>query len=262
MTANDSQTPGRIPAPATRPRSGAEPRFGRVGIEFTSPNARRVDDPARETLAPQGSESAGAAAIPLARSDRPSGRSIAALSLRSERLLGAGSLRRLANAVPARNPSTICGPYFGPHLPPAQRAFPTSESFCVRHGRRPTRPPAGCYALHSPTKPSAPTRHAVAAPTRVATAMRPSSPVGCMLEGGQPIRLGTQRNHRPNRPHRYSHFPSDLKVRPPAGGAGARSGLPTRPPGRCACTMSLGAAIRPRDRHAHGGAPVGLRSTK
>jgi hypothetical protein len=54
------------------------------------------------------------------------------------------------------------------HLPTAQRAFPTSESTCVRHGRRPTSPPAGFYALHGMRRPSAPTRHAVAAPTLVA----------------------------------------------------------------------------------------------
>jgi len=41
MTANDSQTPGRIPAPATRPRSGAELQVGRVGIEVTSSHAGR-----------------------------------------------------------------------------------------------------------------------------------------------------------------------------------------------------------------------------
>lgn len=42
-------------------------------------------------------------------------------------------------------------------------------------------------------------------------------PDGSMLEGGQPIRLGTQQDHQPTRPHRHSHSPSNLKVRPPAG---------------------------------------------
>jgi hypothetical protein len=262
MTANDSQTPGRIPAPATRPRSGAEPQFGRVGIEFTSPNAGRVDGPARETLAPQGIQTRRGGGDPP-RPVRPAERPVHSQPCRCARSVCWEQGRSAAWPMPFRpgNPSTICGPYFGPHLPPAQRAFPTSESFCVRHGRRPTRPPAGCYALHGPTKPSAPTRHAVAAPTRVATAMRPSSPVGCMLEGGQPIRLGTQRNHRPNRPHRYSHFPSDLKVRPPAGGR--RLIRPAHEAARAVCMYDVaGAAPRPRDRRALQMAPGGQRSAK
>ena len=168
----------------------------------------------------RGTRPAGAAVVPIARQTGRAAGPFAALSLRSERLLGAGSLRRLAYAFRPGIPPRFAVRTSGPHLPPAQRAFPTSESSCVLHGRTATKPPPGCYALHGPTKPSAPTRHAVTTRVGVATAMRPSDPVGGILEGGQPIRLGTQRNHRPTRPHRYSHFPSDLKVRPPAG-AGA-----------------------------------------
>ncbi len=74
----------------------------------------------------------------------------AALSLRSERLLGAVSLRRLANAVPARNPSTNAVRTSGPTCPRPNGPSPTSESSCVRHGRRPTSPPAGATPYTAP----------------------------------------------------------------------------------------------------------------
>lgn len=171
MTAKDSQTPGRIPAPATRPRSGAEPRFGRVGIEFTSPNAGRGRrSGSRDVCAAGDPDPPGRRRSPLARQTSRAAGPFAALSLRSERLLGAGSLRRLANAVPARNPSTIAVRTSGPTCPRPGGPSSTSESTCVRHGRRPTSPPAGFYALHGMRKPSAPTRHAVAAAT-LATAV-------------------------------------------------------------------------------------------
>ena len=156
--------------------------------------------------------------FPLARQTGRAAGPFAALSLRSECLLGAGSLRRLAMPFRPGIPPRFAVRTSGPTIPRPNQAFPTSESSCVQRGRRPPRPPAGCYALHGPTKPSAPTRHAVAAALCVATAMRQSRQAGDMLEGGQPIRLGTQRTHRPTRPHRHSHCPSDLKVRPPAGG--------------------------------------------
>jgi hypothetical protein len=176
----------------------------------------------------------------------------AALSLRSERLLRAGSLRRLAYAVPARNPSTIAVRTSGPHLTPAQRAFPTSESSCVRQGRGPV--PAD--RVLRPTPPHE-TVCPGAARRRNACRRRdgdgPPCPTGGMLEGGQPIRLDIQRTHRPARPHRYSHSPSNLKVRPPAGGRPS-SGRPTNRPGgvhvRCRwCgSMAAGSAC-PMRRH-------------
>ena len=210
----------------------------------------------------RGTRLAGAAAVPHRPSGRPSGRSIRS----PVAALGAPAGSRVAPPPGQRRSGQEslhdCGPYFGPHLPPAQRAFPhqrvilrtTWPEALERTGRvlRPTRPQE--------------TVCPDAAGSRGANARRDGKetvlPGGGMLEGGQPIRLGTQRNHRPNRPHRYSHFPSDLKVRPPAGGPALGPGGPTRPPGRCACTMSLGAAIEPRDRHAHRGAPGGQRSAK
>lgn len=54
-----------------------------------------------------------------------------------------------------------------------------------------------------------------------------SCPTGGMLEGGQPVRLGNQRDHQPTRPHRHSHSPSNLKVRPPTGGPAL---VPAGPP--------------------------------
>ncbi len=216
--------------------------------------------PARR-LRRRGSSPPGRRRFPHRPSDRPSGRSIRS----PVAALGAPAGSRLA-PPPGRCRSSQESlhdlrsvPRAPP--PPGPKGLPTSESFCVRHDRRPTRPPAGCYALHGPTKPSAPTRHAVAAPTRVATAMRPSCPVGGMLEGGQPIRLGAQRNHRPTRPHRYSHFPSDLKVRPPAGGQ--RLIRPAHEAARAVCMYDVaGAASRPRNRRALRKAPGGQRSAK
>jgi hypothetical protein len=120
----------------------------------------------------RGSGSAGAAAIP----PRPgqTGRAagpFAALSLRSERLLGAGSLRRLANAVPARNPSTIAVRTSGPTCPWPTGPSPTSESACVRHGRRPTSPPAGFPPYTATKRVPAPTGPSV-------TTARTSCPTG------------------------------------------------------------------------------------
>jgi hypothetical protein len=74
-------------------------------------------------------------------------------------------------------------------------------------------------------------------------------PGGGMLEGGQPIRLGTQRDHQPTRPHRYSHFASNLKVRPPAGSR--RVIRPAHEAARAVCMYDVAtAAPRPRDRRA------------
>ena len=228
MTANDSQTPGRIAAPATRPRSGAEPRFGRVGIEFTSPNAGLVDDPARETFAPQGIRiRRGGGGSPLARSDRPSGRSIRS----PVAALGASAGSRVAPPPgQCRSGQEFlhdCGPYLRPHLPTAQRAFPHQ-----RVNLRTTWPKAP-----EPTgRVLRPTRHETVCPDatrhRGANARNGGEtlccPTGGMLEGGRPIGLGTQRNHRPTRPHRHSHSPSNLKVRPPVGGPALGSGRPSR----------------------------------
>ena len=126
----------------------------------------------------RGTRPAGVAAVPHRPSGRPSGRSIRS----PVAALGAPAGSRVAPPPGQRRSGQEslhdCGPYFGPHVPPAQRAFPTSESSCVRHGRRPTSAPAGFYALHGPKKPSAPTRQAVAAPTRVATAKKPFCPAG------------------------------------------------------------------------------------
>jgi hypothetical protein len=262
MTANDSQTPGRMPAPATRPRSGAEPRFGRVGIEFTSPNAGRVDDPARETFAPQGIRTrrgGGGPPSPV----RPAERPVHSQPCRCARSAcwELGSLRRLADAVPARNSSTICGPYLGPHLPPAQKrpSPPASHpAYNVAGSPRDHRPGATLYTAPRTVCPHAARRRGANAR---GDAMRPSCPVGGMLGGGQPIRLGTQRNHRPTRPHRHSHCPSDLKVRPPAGGR--RLIRPAHGAARAVCMYDVaGAASRPRDRRALRTAPGGQRSAK
>ena len=133
----------------------------------------------------RGSGSAGAAAVPLARETGRAAGPFAALSLRSERLLGAGSLRRLANAVPARNPSTIAVRTSGPHLPTAQKGLPTSESCCLQPDRRPA--PAGRGL--TPYKASSNRRSRRATPQRVgaATAVSPSCPTGACSKEVSPF---------------------------------------------------------------------------
>jgi len=138
MTANDSQIPGRIPAPAIRPRSGAENSVrARRYREFTSSCAGRVDELARETLAPSGTKPAGAAAIPLARETGRAAGPFAALSLRSERLLRAG--RSAAWPMP-----------FRPGIPPRLRSVPRAPT-CPRPKR--AFPPAS-HAACNPTGPA------------------------------------------------------------------------------------------------------------
>jgi hypothetical protein len=125
MTANDSQTPGRIPAPATRPRSGAEPQFGRVGIEFTSPNAGRVDDPARETLAPQGIRIRRGGGDPH-RPVRPAERPVHSQPCRCARSVCWEQGRSAAWPMPFRPgiPPRFAVRTSGPACPPVQKAFP------------------------------------------------------------------------------------------------------------------------------------------
>jgi hypothetical protein len=201
MTANDSQTPGRMPAPATRPRSGAEPRFGRVGIEFTSPNAGRVDDPARETFAPQGIRTrrgGGGPPSPV----RPAERPVHSQPCRCARSACWEQGRSAAWPMPFRPgiPPRFAVRTSGPTCPRAKKGLPHQR--VILRTTWPETPETTGRVLRStrPHETVCPTRQAVAAPTCVATAMRPSCPVGGMLGGGQPIQLGTQRNHRPTRP--------------------------------------------------------------
>lgn len=137
-------------------------------------------------------------------------------------------------------------------MPMAPRAFPTSESSGVRRGRG--QGFGRFYVLHGMKELSAPTGHVAATHEGAANGGDTVLPDGGMLEGGQPIRLDTQRNQKPTRPHRHSHSPSDLKVRPPAGGPALDPASPWG--GRPVCMYDVaGAAVWPRDRRAHRAAP-------
>ena len=152
---------------------------------------------------------------------RPAERPVhfAALSLRSERLLRAG--RSAAWPMP-----------FRPGIPPRLRSVPRAPT-CPRpkgpsHQRvmlPATRPEAcacgsGSYALQGVKQPTVPTRDAATRWRR--DGGKSVLPDGSMLKGG----------HQPTRPHRHSHSPSNLKVRPPAGGPALDPDSLSGPPGR------------------------------
>ena len=113
-----------------------------------------------------------------------------------------------------------------------------------------TRPEAcacrsGSYALQGVKQPKVPTRDAATRWRR--DGGKTVLPDGSMLEGGQPIRLDTQRDHQPTRPHRHSHSPSNLKVRPPAGCLRLIRTAFQGHPAVCMYDVA-GAAVRPRGR--------------
>ena len=189
----------------------------------------------------RGSGSAGAAAIPSRPSDQPSGRSIRSPVAALEASAGSRVAPPPGQCRSGQESLHDCGPYLGPHLPTARRAF-----LHQRVNLRTTWPEA-----HEPTgRVLRPTRHEETVCPDTARRRGGDArdggdtlycPTGGMLEGGQPGRLGNQRNHRPTRPHRHSHSPSNLKVRPPAGGPALIPAGP-REAARAACMYDVAGA--------------------
>jgi hypothetical protein len=262
MTANDSQTPGRIPAPATRPRSGAESQFGRVGIEFTSPNAGRVDDPARETCAPEGDpDTPGRRRSPFARSDQPSGRSIRS----PVAALGAPAGSRVAPPPGlCRSGQEFlhdCGPYLGP--PPAPGPLGLSHQRVILR----TTWPAGDALRPGSTPYTAPRSRRPRRGTPPRRLRAPRRRWTILPDGEYARRRSAQRACHLAGP---TTNPASSLLALSLGSQGSPAGWgpaldPDGPHGaaRAVCMYDVaGAAQRPRDRRAHRATPVGQRSAK
>src|SRR5688572_25332758 len=155
MTANDSQPRERIPAPATRPRSGAEIGFGRVSVSTSPPGARTgpatavgftrgVAEPVRADVSAAGKRHSRAATLP----DRP-GRTgrvagpFAALSLRSELLLVGRSAPPPGLIPRGQEFLHLCGPYLSARpLGRCRRARRQREHPTASRPSTTARPPA------------------------------------------------------------------------------------------------------------------------